>query len=161
MSDNLYQAPTAALQPETTEAPLSLKDKLFSGKGRFSRSQYWGYGVLGSFLVSLPAWFVYGMAFIPLFMGEQGAEPSDGQIVTLMVGMLVAFLLYIPAAWVSFAAMSKRFHDRGKSGWMALVCLIPWVGGIWILIECGCLVGTPGPNPYGSDPLQSNQPPLN
>ena len=27
------------------------------------------------------------------------------------------------------------------------------IGGLWYLIECGFLRGTPGPNTYGPDPL--------
>ncbi|MFT6862889.1 MAG: uncharacterized membrane protein YhaH (DUF805 family), partial [Akkermansiaceae bacterium] len=55
--------------------------------------------------------------------------------------------------WMGLALQGKRWHDRGKSGWMILVNFIPLVGGIWALVECGFLSGTPGPNQYGPDPL--------
>jgi uncharacterized membrane protein YhaH (DUF805 family) len=35
-----------------------------------------------------------------------------------------------------------------------LIVLIPIIGAIWILIELGFLVGTPGPNRFG--PLPSD-----
>lgn len=34
-----------------------------------------------------------------------------------------------------------------------LVTLVPVIGSLWFLIECGFLAGTPGPNAYGPDPL--------
>ena len=46
----------------------------------------------------------------------------------------------------------KRFHDRNKSGWWVLIALIPLVGALWIVIECGFLRGTVGDNRYGPDP---------
>ena len=47
----------------------------------------------------------------------------------------------------------KRLHDRNKTGWWMLIILLPVIGGLWYLIECGFLKGTTGPNTYGPDPL--------
>jgi uncharacterized membrane protein YhaH (DUF805 family) len=52
-----------------------------------------------------------------------------------------------------FAVYAKRWHDRDKSGWWSLIILVPIIGGIWFLVECGILPGTPGANQYGPDPL--------
>jgi uncharacterized membrane protein YhaH (DUF805 family) len=52
--------------------------------------------------------------------------------------------------WLAVAA--KRWHDRGKSGWWTLIVLVPFIGGIWMFVEAGCLRGTVGPNNYGPDP---------
>ena len=46
--------------------------------------------------------------------------------------------------WVSFASVVRRFHDRGRSGWWALLYFVPFIGWLWILIECGFLPGKPG-----------------
>jgi uncharacterized membrane protein YhaH (DUF805 family) len=48
--------------------------------------------------------------------------------------------------------MAKRCHDRGKSGWMSLIALIPLAGAIWALVDLGILAGQLGPNEYGPDP---------
>jgi len=61
-------------------------------------------------------------------------------------------VLYIPVVWFSLALQVKRWHDRGKSGWWVLINLIPFVGGLWALVECGFLRGTEGPNQFGPDP---------
>jgi Protein of unknown function (DUF805) len=50
----------------------------------------------------------------------------------------------------------KRWHDRGKSGWMVLINLIPLIGWVWTLVELGLLEGTLGPNQYGEDPLDAH-----
>jgi uncharacterized membrane protein YhaH (DUF805 family) len=64
--------------------------------------------------------------------------------------IIIAWLVLIyPAIMVRI----KRFHDRNKSGWWALISVIPVVGVVWIFIECGCLRGTVGENRYGPDPL--------
>jgi len=47
----------------------------------------------------------------------------------------------------------RRLHDTDKSGWMLLVGLIPFVGGI-ILIVFFASEGTPGPNKFGPNPKQ-------
>jgi len=65
------------------------------------------------------------------------------------VETIATFVLYIPLLWVSLAVQVKRWHDRGKPGTMALIGLIPCIGGIWVFIECGCLPGDPRPNVYG------------
>ena len=61
------------------------------------------------------------------------------------------FILALPLLWCSWALGVKRWHDRGKSGWWMLINLVPYLGGIWSFVECGCLRGTVGPNKYGHD----------
>ena len=58
---------------------------------------------------------------------------------------IFALLALIPSVIVYI----KRFHDRDKSGWWVLIGLIPIIGPIWLLVECGFLKGTPGPNRFG------------
>ncbi len=69
------------------------------------------------------------------------------------MGNLVALVIFVAAVWIGFAVGVKRYHDRGKSGWWVLIVLVPVIGGLWYLIECGFLRGTIGPNAYGPDPV--------
>ncbi len=62
------------------------------------------------------------------------------------------FFAFIPAAWMCIAIQTKRWHDRNRSGWWILITLIPYVGIIWWIIECGILPGTTGSNKFGSNP---------
>ncbi|WP_437678437.1 DUF805 domain-containing protein [Sorangium sp. So ce131] len=65
---------------------------------------------------------------------------------SLVVGAFFVF-------WIHLAIYVKRWHDRGKSGWWQLILLIPYIGSLWVFIECGCMVGNAGPNQFGPDPL--------
>jgi uncharacterized membrane protein YhaH (DUF805 family) len=62
-------------------------------------------------------------------------------------------VLLIALIWISLALQVKRWHDRDKSGWWGLIQLVPAIGPIWFLIECGFRKGTTGANQYGPDPL--------
>nr|WP_237183157.1 DUF805 domain-containing protein [Roseomonas gilardii] len=50
--------------------------------------------------------------------------------------------------------MTKRWHDRGRSGWWNLLLLLPFIGWLWLFISLCCRDGTRGPNRYGPDPLE-------
>lgn len=108
---------------------------LFSFEGRISRKRY-----LLNFV--LP---VVGLSVIALVI--------DGVLSTpLMVVLNLALI------WPGLATAVKRWHDRGKSGWMILINLLPLIGAIWSLVETWCLPGTPGPNRFGPDPLAESEP---
>jgi hypothetical protein len=51
--------------------------------------------------------------------------------------------------WINVAITVKRYHDRNKSGIWFLVIFVPFIGGIWQLVECGFLAGSSGSNDYG------------
>ena len=68
-------------------------------------------------------------------------------------GGLLRIVLSLVLLYPSLAVAAKRWHDRDKSGWWSLIALIPVVGWIWYLVECGVLVGTVGQNRYGADPV--------
>ena len=117
---------------------------LFSAKGRIRRSQYWLWGFV-SVLVSWAIDIVFGVV-----TNAQQVMMTTGHIPPLaIVGYVIAFAWSI---YTGSCVVAKRWHDRDKSGWMYLILLIPIVGFIWTLIECGCLDGTQGPNKYGPSP---------
>ena len=62
---------------------------------------------------------------------------------------LWALALLLP----NLALTIRRLHDIDKSGWSILFGLIPFVGGIILLIWY-LSKGTDGPNRFGDDPLQ-------
>ncbi len=111
------------------------KEFLLTYEGRFNRSRYWAFT-----LVYLGAYIVVSM-------------------VDSMVGMegVLALIFALAAIYPGICVAIKRWHDRDKSGWWVLIALIPIIGAIWTLIECGILKGTDGPNRFGADPLA--QPP--
>ena len=113
-------------------ASPSMTEFLFSFDGRIGRQSFWLKFILPYFIIG----FVVG--FIDGFVGLGG----------ILIG-----LFYLATLWPYLAVLAKRWHDREKSGWWTLIGLIPVVGGIWILVECGFLKGTDGSNRFGEDPL--------
>lgn len=80
------------------------------------------------------------------FAGDAPLDPANAAL--LLTLFCVSFILYL---WATYAVTAKRWHDRDKSGWWSLIGLIPF-GSIWMLVECGFLKGTDGPNRFGGHP---------
>lgn len=137
MSDNSpYDAPESDVAVASGSSTLSMKDIFLSFQGRIPRKVYWLYGVLGLLVVTLIAiGVVFGIAAV---IGDWFA--------------VLLFPIYIMLIWASLAVQVKRWHDRDKSGWWVLIGLIPLVGPIWQLVECGFLEGTQGDNQFGPMP---------
>lgn len=102
--------------------------------GRFGRLTFW-------------AFFICLFALLGLigFISESASFP---QAANNVLGLLM-----FPFLIMGIIVQVKRWHDRNKSGWWVLISLIPIVGSLWILVECGFLKGTQGPNRFGPDPL--------
>jgi uncharacterized membrane protein YhaH (DUF805 family) len=123
-----------------------MQSLLFSFQGRVNRAKFW--------LVHLVMWVVILVVFAAIF--GSAALSSDPQAALQSVGTiggLILFVVYVLAIWIGLAVAAKRWHDRNKSAWWILIALVPLVGGLWYLIECGFLKGTTGPNKFGPDPL--------
>lgn len=119
----------------------------FSLDGRINRAKFW-LGIVILLVAQVVLMLVAGMIFGASMMGEM--DPSQEPSLAAMLPMLIVVLLLL---WPSICIYAKRWHDRDKSGWWTLIALVPFVGAIWMLIECGLLAGTDGPNRFGSDPL--------
>jgi uncharacterized membrane protein YhaH (DUF805 family) len=125
-----------------------MQSLLFSFQGRVNRAKFW--------LVHVVMWVVILVVFTAIL--GSAALSTDPQAALQSVGTiggLILFVVYVLAIWIGLAVAAKRWHDRNKSAWWILIALVPLVGGIWYLIECGFLRGTIGPNRFGSDPLAS------
>ena len=57
-------------------------------------------------------------------------------------------ILAIAGFIVGLPLIVRRLHDTDRSGWWVLIGLIPFVGGI-VLLVFACLPGTPAPNRFG------------
>ena len=101
----------------------------FSGRAR--RKEYWMFTLFNFIII------------IALIAGLGAISPDLGSL---------AYAIYALAVFLpSIAVVIRRLHDTNKSGWMMLVSLIPFIGGIWLIILM-CTNGTSGPNDYGEDP---------
>jgi uncharacterized membrane protein YhaH (DUF805 family) len=101
---------------------------VFNFNGRASRSAYW--------------WYAFALIIASIVLGAiAGATGSTAFLLLVYIVLLVA----------SLSALSlgvRRLHDSGKSGWLLLLGIIPFIGGIIVLVFT-CLPGNPGPNQFG------------
>lgn len=116
---------------------MDWKYLLTSFDGRINRGKFWaGVGVV--IAVTIVASIIDNI--LGLTFGESGVGP-------------VYAIAALASIYVGLAIYAKRWHDRDKSGWWSLIGLIPIIGGVWLIVECGILEGTKGPNRFGPDPL--------
>jgi len=115
--------------------------------GRIPRMTFW----LGVLVLMIIQWVLFalfgGMAMMSMDMSDPAAAEQA------MSGMWPIWIIFLVFLWPSLAVYTKRWHDRNKSGWWSLIVLVPLIGSLWLLIECGFLRGTEGPNRFGDDPL--------
>src|SRR5262245_15894395 len=104
--------------------------RFFSFKGRAVRSEWWA--------INLAGWITVGVAWAVL---PGSYEP--GIAISVIFAVVLLFM-----AWISIACSVRRLHDRNKHGAWLLLNALPVVGGMWLLLECGILPGTKGPNKY-------------
>lgn len=110
-----------------------------SFEGRISRKAFW--------LFTLAVIVLYVIAMGVMFSGTDmasGVAPS----IPIWYWIMVLVLL-----WPSLAVQAKRWHDQDKSAWWILIGLVPFVGGLIVLIMCGFIAGSPGPNRFGAGPM--------
>jgi uncharacterized membrane protein YhaH (DUF805 family) len=102
---------------------MSISGLFFSFEGRISRLAFW----LGILVISII--FVLSNSSFVILWGRR--QLPDG----VRYAVLAAILF-----WPFAALLVKRFHDLDKSGWRALLILIPLVQ-LWFIIEV-CFVGS-------------------
>jgi uncharacterized membrane protein YhaH (DUF805 family) len=61
--------------------------------------------------------------------------------------MLIILVMFV-AGLSALSVAVRRLHDTDKSGWMLLLGLIPFLGGIIVLVLM-LLPGTPNQNRFG------------
>lgn len=108
--------------------------------GRSCRMEYWMFQL-----------FFWGVLIVcALIMGSIGNATGSDTIPGIGAILLTLFFFgsFIPA----LAVQVRRLHDTGKSGWLILINIIPYIGGL-ILLVMFCLRGDEGENEYGDNPL--------
>ncbi|MCW2673094.1 MAG: hypothetical protein JWP14_1683 [Frankiales bacterium] len=116
-----------------------LKQKYADFSGRARRSEYWYFAL--AYTIAL-----IGIEIVA-FILTAIAKPLG------ILGFLVLAVVLIGIIVPSLAVSVRRLHDTGKSGWFLLIGLIPFVGGLILLIFT-VMDSTPGPNQYGPNPKE-------
>ena len=115
-----------------------VRDNYANFEGRARRQEYWMF-VLFNFIFTL-------LLYIPFIIGT-AIESETIMYIGLGLVIIYALAVFVP----SLAVVVRRLHDQDKSGWYYFIGLIPFIGGIWLLILM-ITEGTSGPNQYGEDP---------
>lgn len=118
-------------------------------QGRSRRLEYWMF-TLGLIIFAL-------LLMVPLLLSgysiSQDASAGRGASSGLLLTM---GLFYLAIIIPSIAVQVRRFHDQDRSGWFILLGLVPYIGGL-ILLVFMCLEGTRGPNRFGPDPKRPDE----
>ena len=106
-------------------------------KGRARRKEYWMFTLFHIIFIIL-AVILDGM------LGTSFGMASYGFV----------FLIYLIGTIIpNLAVTVRRLHDTGRSGWWYFISLVPFVGGI-ILLVFMCLDSVPGSNKWGPNPKE-------
>jgi uncharacterized membrane protein YhaH (DUF805 family) len=120
---------------------------LFGFHGRLSRALWWR----GQIRVAAGVLLFVVLSFAIRGPSNWAADAVQANVSLAILGVGLAFFL-----WVEAALCAKRLHDRGRSGWLALLALVP-PAALWVLFECGVLKGVSGSNRFGADPRRPNE----
>lgn len=112
----------------------TIKNRYADFEGRATRSEYWYFALFQMLCCLIP---------MGLAMGLGGAMQKIG----MGLYALIALALLVP----SLALAIRRLHDTGRSGWWLLIALVPFVGGIILLVFL-VTDSKPGSNQFGADP---------
>lgn len=107
---------------------MSVRELLFGFEGRIGRGLFW----VGQAVVAALVWVYLTYADRLLATWLPGS---------VFMGSGVALILALPIIWLQAAITIKRCHDRGKTGFWSLLLLLPIVGQLWLVIDCGLLPG--------------------
>jgi uncharacterized membrane protein YhaH (DUF805 family) len=97
---------------------------LFGFRGRICRTQYWA----GNVLVGAGLLTLFAVVVAPVLNAHSPAA-ALGEIRRVAPVLAPVSTLTL---WMRFALQVKRFHDRGRTGWFALVGLLPWFAMGWV-----------------------------
>lgn len=106
----------------------------FVYRGRASRSAYWWWA-----LFEVIALFASELLIVIPVAAHSNAAAAVFFIILGIAGIYLAL--------VGLAVTIRRLHDIDRSGWWVLIGLVPFVGGI-VLLVFSLLEGTPGPNRF-------------
>ena len=116
----------------------------FSGRAR--RKEYWMFVLFNSIFAF--AWaFLFTLVFALVGNYRYEDEITNASVMANLSYMIIMML-------PSMAVTVRRLHDIGKSGWMILIGLIPFVGSVWLFVLM-LMDGQPEENKYGQNPKTS------
>ena len=155
---------------------MGLAQTLFGFRGRISRRTWW------LWMIPLILGMLAAVAIVFIHVGKDNmANVASYDLHSRSV--IALLVVYAIGNWIAVALSAKRLHDRDIRGFWAaiptliavaiivvqnrgyggtmerpstvinLLSLASTVFSLWLLVVCGFLKGTQGPNRWGPDPL--------
>jgi uncharacterized membrane protein YhaH (DUF805 family) len=119
-----------------------VRDNYYNFSGRARRKEYWMF-MLFHYLIVFTLVMVFAL-IAEINATEYEYDSFSFGSVTIIVYLLVTLIPCI-------AVTVRRLHDTGKSGWLYLLNLIPYIGRFIILIFT-CIEGDKKQNKWGGNP---------
>ena len=124
----------------------------FNPAGRVSRYTWWLHYIIISHLALFA--IAFAAQFLILIVGSLVGSLVGFEPITVYIGGvgIAAIISLIGIIWFYFSFTIKRLHDQDRSAAWMFLPLIPFIGGIVLLILAAFWPGTNGINRYGSQP---------
>ena len=117
-NNNPYETPQAEVEVQQHQF---YQPKLFSFNGRLNRLRYVSYIA-----------FTYMLLIVPLAI--LAVIGISGQIESTSIIVISALAIFILVFVVfSLAVLRRRLNDMGRSGWWAIVSIIPLLGSLFLI----------------------------
>jgi uncharacterized membrane protein YhaH (DUF805 family) len=120
------------------EAVKSFWSRYTMFKGRSRRSEYW---FIQLFLI------ITNLAAAAIDLALMGGDVD--RFIANGGGGILGLIWILVTILPALAVLVRRLHDTDRSGWWALIGLIPLVGGV-VLFVFSVLDSTAGENQYGA-----------
>ena len=109
--------------------------------GRSCRKEFWAFQLI----------YVAIAIVLVLALGTDFGSYGSGGLLTALT--ILSASIAVPGLTVPLIAVQvRRFHDQDKSGLLALINLVPYVGVVVVYVMM-VIEGTKGDNQFGPDPL--------
>lgn len=124
--------------------------KYADAHGRARRKEYWYFVLFQVLILLVPI----GLSVILTIAG--GEDLSDGGALAIGILVMIAGVIYLALLLPGICVSIRRFHDVGLSGWLILLGVIPYVGGLVTFIIT-LLPSQAHPNKHGPVPAWSKR----
>ena len=122
----------------------------FNGTGRARRKEYWSFVLFRAVFIVLTG-IIAGIG-LGIAASSRAASLDDGTSASMEGLFFLAWLvLGLPFLAPYFSVAARRMHDVGMSGWLVLITLIPFLGGLFMFVV-SLLPSQEGANQYGPYP---------
>jgi uncharacterized membrane protein YhaH (DUF805 family) len=122
---------------KTMEWYLMVWRKYAQFDGRSRRKEYWMFVLFNTII-----FFVLYAGGLALLMGNNKLG-----ILLMILCVVYGLAVLLP----SLACAVRRLHDTNKNGLWILIALVPFIGGIWLLVLLAT-DGTQSDNQFGPNP---------